>query len=178
MTNTVLSSTFFLTLLMMVGLFFFIRASTKDRTETLELTLAESPETLQKALQTYFEQRAYRVTEVDSQTQQVTFTGFVRPSPFLAVFLSLMAAIGFGCLALVLAILFPDYAKGFAGLLLVAPGAGLFYWRRAGREEQVLMSVTPQEESTQTAEGTHSNSAIKIVAHRDELIALRQALPR
>ncbi|HEY9876816.1 MAG TPA: cofactor assembly of complex C subunit B, partial [Leptolyngbyaceae cyanobacterium] len=129
MTNTVLSSTFFLTLLMMVGLFFFIRASTKDRTETLELKVAQNPETLQKTLQTYFERRAYRVAGVDSQTHQVTFTGFVRPSPFLAVFLSLMAATGSGCLALVLAILFPDYAKGFAGLLLAAPAAGLFYWR-------------------------------------------------
>lgn len=161
---------------MIVGLFFFIRASTKDRIETLEVTLAQSPETLQKALQTYFEKRAYRVTGVDPQTQQVTFTGFVRPSSFLAIFLSLMAAIGSGCVALVLAILFPDYAKGFSGLLLLAPAAGLFYWRRAGREEQVLMTVIPQDESKQAA-ATVPASLVRVVAHRDELIALKQSLP-
>ncbi|MBD0267706.1 MAG: cofactor assembly of complex C subunit B, partial [Cyanobacteria bacterium Co-bin8] len=47
MTNTVLSSTFLLTQLLMVGLFFFIRAATKDRTETLQVTVAKTPETLQ-----------------------------------------------------------------------------------------------------------------------------------
>ncbi|XTZ11367.1 MAG: cofactor assembly of complex C subunit B, partial [cyanobacterium endosymbiont of Rhopalodia yunnanensis] len=38
----VLSSTFFLTLLLMMGLFFFIRASAKDRTERIKLTSRES----------------------------------------------------------------------------------------------------------------------------------------
>ncbi|MBD0337307.1 MAG: cofactor assembly of complex C subunit B, partial [Cyanobacteria bacterium Co-bin13] len=66
MTNTVLSSTFFLTLLLMVGLFFFIRAATKDRTETLQATVAKPPETLQSDLQTYFESRSYRVTDSNS----------------------------------------------------------------------------------------------------------------
>lgn len=168
MTNAVLSSTFFLTLLLMVGLFFFIRAATKDRTETLQATVAQPPEALQKALQAYFEQRAYRPIGQDETTGQITLTGFVRPSLFLAGFLSFMAAIGGGCLALVLAILFPDYTYGFLVLLLAAPGAAAFYWRRAGREEQVVVSVGPS--------GTAETANMTVTAHRDELIALKQAL--
>lgn len=170
MTNTVLSSTFFLTLLLMVGLFFFVRAATKDRTETLEATIGQPPESVQTILQRYFEQRAYQVAKVDAATHQVTFIGWVRPSLFLATFLSLMTAVGAGCLALVLGILFPDYAPEFLGLLALAPAAGLFYWRRAGRTEQVLMTVEP--------EGTASSASSKmtVIAHRDELLSLKQAL--
>ncbi|MBD0268003.1 cofactor assembly of complex C subunit B [Pseudanabaena sp. FACHB-2040] len=170
MTNTVLSSTFLLTLLLMVGLFFFIRAATKDRTETLQVTVAKTPETLQSDLQTYFESRAYQVADSNLAAHQITFKGFVRPSLFLAIFLSSMAAIGASCLALVLAILLPDYGSLFSVLLLAAPGAGLFYWRRAGREEQVLMKVEPE------ALDAASHSKMTVVAHRDELAALKQAL--
>ncbi|MBD0337359.1 MAG: cofactor assembly of complex C subunit B, partial [Cyanobacteria bacterium Co-bin13] len=150
--------------------FFFIRAATKDRTETLQATVAKPPETLQSDLQTYFESRSYRVTDSNSAAHQITFRGFVRPSLFLAFFLSSMAAIGAGCLALVLAILLPDYASIFSVLLLAAPGAGLFYWRRAGREEQVLMTVEPD------APDIASRSKMTVVGHRDELAALKQAL--
>ncbi|HEY9735439.1 MAG TPA: cofactor assembly of complex C subunit B [Trichocoleus sp.] len=168
MTNAILSSTFLLTLLLMVGLFFFIRAATKDRTETLQATITQPPEALQEVLQAYFEQRAYRPVAVDAAAGRTTFSGFVRPSVFLATFLSLMAAIGGGCLALVLAILFPNYTYGFPVLLLAAPAAGAFYWRRAGREEQIIMTVAPAE--------ADNTAKVTIAAHRDELIALKQVL--
>ena len=173
MTNTVLSSTFLLTLLLMVGLFFFIRASIKDRTETLELTVAKPAEALKSDLKTYFEGRAYQTIEDSPAAHQMTFRGFVRPSLFLAVFLSALAAIGVGCLALVLAILLPDYGLIFSLLLLAAPGAGLFYWRKAGREEQVQMTVEP---ATADAADETNHSKMTVVAHRDELAALKQAL--
>lgn len=154
----------------MVGLFFFIRASTKDRIETLELTVAKPAEALKSDLKTYFEGRAYQAMEDTAAAHQITFKGLVRPSLFLAIFLSALAAIGAGCLGLVLAILLPDYGAIFALLLLAAPGAGLFYWRKAGREEQVQMTVEPE-----AADGANY-SKMTVVAHRDELTALKQAL--
>lgn len=166
MTNTVLSSTFFLTLLLLVGLFFFIRAATKDRTETLELTVGQNAEAVRTQLQTYFEQRAYQVTAADSSAE-MTLTGLVRPSVFLALFIALMAAIAAGCLGLVLAILFPAWAYGFGALLLIAPAAGAFYWRRAGRQEQVRLKVEASDADS---------SSLTVVAHRDELIALKQKM--
>ena len=50
----VIPSTFFLTLLMMIGLFFFIRASVKDRIKQIQLVPAESEDVLVKKLQEYF----------------------------------------------------------------------------------------------------------------------------
>ncbi|MEY3300388.1 MAG: hypothetical protein RLZZ597_3648 [Cyanobacteriota bacterium] len=168
MTETVLYSTLFLTLLMMVGLFFFIRASTKDRTEVLVLDPPAAPDTTLDALTVYFEQRAYQVQNRQTDSAHILLKGQVRPSWFLALFLSSLAAVGGLCFALVLSSLFPGIGVAFGGLVLVAPAAGWFYWQRAGREEQVILATKPQGKSAPTPQ-------IVVTAHRDELIALEQA---
>lgn len=171
MSTTILSSTFLLTLLLAVGLFFFIRASVKDRTEQAQLIAREPEESLLARLQQYFDQRAYRVAAVDAATNQVTFQGFVRPSWFLAIFLTLLAACGLLCLSLVLSFLFPKLTTVFLGLVLLAPTAGIFYWKNAGRSEQVFLKV-----EAVSAQDTDSQSLITVTAHRDELRSLQQTL--
>lgn len=165
-----LSSTFFLTLLLAIGLFFFIRASVKDRTEVVTLVSEQPQDFVLEELQQYFTQRAYRVISVDAPQQQVVFEGVVQPSLFLAIFLSLLMAVGIGCLVLVLAIIFPGWTPVFSGLLLLSPLAGLFYWRGAKRPEKVTLKVEPSSE-----ESGHQ-SKLTVTAHRDEVIQLRQSL--
>jgi len=167
----ILSSTFFLTLLLAIGLFFFIRASVKDRTEQVKLLAEQSEESLLAQLQQYFDQRAYQVTAVDAAQNRVTFQGVVRPSWFLAIFLTLLAACGFLCLALVLSLLFPGIGSIFLALMLLAPAAGLFYWQRAKRPEQVSLKL-----ETISSEAKETQSLITVTAHRDELAALQEAL--
>ena len=161
----IISSTFFLTLLMMIGLFFFIRASVKDRTQQIQLLPAESEDILIKKLQQYFETRAYQLTAVDPENKQVTFKGFVQPSVFLAVLLTLLAGVGFSCLALILFLLFPGVDRLFWLLVLFAPLAGVFYWRKAGRWEQILLRVVSRPDSP---------NLVSVIAHRDELIQLEE----
>lgn len=157
----------------MVGLFFFIRASVKDRTQQMQLIAEEPEELLLPQLQEYFDQRAYQVVAVDAAQEQVTFQGFVRPSWFLAIFLTALAACGWICLALVLSFLYPSVGKIFLALsLLVAPAAGVFYWTKAGRVEQVSLKV-----EALAGEGQAERSLITVTAHRDEVIQLQRALP-
>ncbi|MGF1591063.1 MAG: cofactor assembly of complex C subunit B [Pleurocapsa sp.] len=163
----VISSTFFLTLLMLIGLFFFIRASVKDRTKQMQLIPDESEDILLKKLQEYFEARAYRLTAVNVENKQIAFKGFVKPSLFLAILLSFLAVVGLSCLALVLFLLFPDVKNVFWLLVLIAPLAGVFYWRKAGRWEEILLQVTSK---------TDSPSLVTVTAHRDELIQLQENL--
>lgn len=177
MTQTNTSSILFITLLLMVGLFFFIRAATKDRTEVLTLVRQTPPQTLIQELTTYFEGRAYRVTNPEvsptegaSQTK-IELSGFVRPSVFLAIFLSFLAAVGALCFALVLGILYPRYGLAFTGLTLISPVAGWLYWQRAGREERVIFEVSPEPGADLLQQ-----SKLVVMAHRDELLALEQAL--
>jgi Cofactor assembly of complex C subunit B len=149
MDTAILPSTLLLTLLMLVGLLFFIRASTKDRIETAQLVSQQNEATFMSGLKEYFQQRGYRVAAVDSQRNQVTFEGFVRPSVFLAVFLTLLAATGLLCLTLVVLQLFPNLSIAFAAIVLLSP----------------------------LSEDEHSPpSRITVVAHRDELAQLQSSL--
>ncbi|NEO97304.1 MAG: cofactor assembly of complex C subunit B [Symploca sp. SIO2E9] len=171
MNTATLPSIFLLTLLLAVGLFFFIRASVKARSEQVKLIAKESEESLLTLLQQYFEDRAYRVAAVDAAINQVTFQGFVRPSLFLAIFLTLLAACGTVCLSLVLSLLYPKLTSIFLGLVILAPTAGLFYWKKAGRNEQVTLKI----ESVATQDATE-HSLITVTAHRDELAQLQKRL--
>ena len=173
MTETVTYSTLFLTLLMVVGLVFFIRASTKDRLETLTLTRPVAPLALLQTLTTHFEERAYAVTAAEAEAQRVVLRGRVRPSLFLAGFLTLLAAIGGLCFALVLTNLWPAYGSWFWVLVGVAPAAGWFYWRGANRDEEIILQVRPE---ASLEDSINTSATVTVTAHRDELIALEQDL--
>ena len=166
----VLSSTFLLTLLLAVGLFFFIRAATKDRTQVADFTAPEAPQALRQTVLQYLVQRSYQPVEAFDPADKtldeswLQLQGQVRPSIFLAVFLSGLAAVGALCLSLVLAILFPDQGQWFLGLLAIAPLAALFYWQRAGREERVAFKVSDLPDPNQ--------AALTFKAHRDEIIQM------
>ena len=161
-------SIFVLTLLMSVGLFFFIRASVKDRTQEVKL-VSEQAEPLLDRLQQYLQARSYRVAKVDAEQNSITFEGVVRPSFFLAIFLTLLAAVGFLCLALILSLLFPNLSGIFLGLVLLSPAAGIFYWKKASRSEQVLLKV-------ETYDQPQSTHQVTVIAHRDELLELQRTL--
>ncbi|MBE9098108.1 cofactor assembly of complex C subunit B [Vacuolonema iberomarrocanum] len=167
----VLGSTVFLTILLTVGLFFFIRASVKDRTQILTLQAEGEQPTVLEQLQNYFVERSYRLAAVDAASNQVTYEGFVRPSLPLAIFLSLLAGVGMLCLALVLALLFPSAANILPVLGLLGPLAGFFYWNRAGRVETVALQVESLESENETP-----LNLVKVTAHRDELRELQRSL--
>ncbi|MDB9314860.1 cofactor assembly of complex C subunit B [Spirulina sp. CS-785/01] len=170
MNPPILSSTLLLTLLLMVGLFFFIRASTKERIEQITLIAPDSQETLLPKIQNYFEGRSYQLAGVDAQTEQVTYKGLVSPSWFLAIFLSFLAAIGLLCLALVLNYLFPGVGNIFFGLVLFSPLAGYFYWKKSERVEEVLLKVESLADGQQATQ-----NLVKVRGHRDELAQLQQS---
>jgi Cofactor assembly of complex C subunit B len=161
---------------MIVGLVFFIRASTKDRIETLTLTRPVEPLALLRDLTTYFEARAYTIIAAEAEAQRITLRGRVRPSLFLVGFLTLLAAVGALCFALVLANLWPAYGATFLGLLALSPLAGWFYWRGADRDEEICLAIPPDAANNSQLESALAK--VTITAHRDELIALEQGFNR
>ncbi|MEC4813326.1 MAG: cofactor assembly of complex C subunit B [Scytonema sp. PMC 1069.18] len=170
MDTAVLPSTLLLTLLLSIGLFFFIRASTKDRTKTEQLVSEQDEETLMPRLREYFQSRSYRVVEVDPEQNRVFFEGYVRPSLFLAIFLTLLSVSGFLCLSLVLFFLFPNLNRAVLGIVLLSPLSGVVYWQKAGKLEKVSLKLEA------TRKDKRFPSKMSVTAHRDELIELRRAL--
>ena len=165
-TSLTIPSSLFLTLLIIIGLFFFIRASVKDRTEARNIVLPFSPPDALEYLVKHFQGRYYQIVQQDPQTQTVILQGVVAPSLFLCLFLTLLAAIGLLALALVLSITVAANNAWYA-LVILSPLAGIFYWRGAGREEKI--SIQPQStENTKTI--------ARVEAHRDELRILEESL--
>lgn len=169
MNQTALYSTFILTVLCIIGLFFFIRASVKERIQQVKL-VSDLPESdLFSQLKTYFSDRSYQVIKVDPDNNQVLFEGFVSPSLFLAILLSILSICGILCLILVLSQLFHQLEKFFFILLIFSPVAGLFYWQNAGRKEQVSVKV-------QTLTDVQNQTLLIVTGHRDELANLQETL--
>lgn len=121
MDTPVLSSTFFLTLLLMVGLFFFIRGSVKERIEQRVYLTSTSDDQLLEQLRDYFDRRSYQVKAIEPEQNIVRLQGFVPPSPFLSIFLTILAALGLFCFSLVLSLLFPDTNPIFLLLWVYLP---------------------------------------------------------
>jgi hypothetical protein len=151
----------------MVGLFFFIRASVKPRIEELTLVSKLSPDNLTNTLGTYFQDRAYHIKTRNSQNSQIVFEGFVRPSWFLAILLTVLAALGLFSLIVVIYYLYPPTGLLSLVLVLLAPLAGIFYWKNAGRPEEVVLNINPLESD---------ETQIEIIAHRDELLTLQKSI--
>ena len=216
------ASTLLLTGLMVIGLGFFIRASTKDRIEIARFGSKQSAEALEQAVMKYFRARAYQPEAVPSegvvkgmattnsgsvtstvssdqthqayQAHQTKLVGMVSPSIFMAVFLSALAAVGFGCLALIMVTLFPAWGSVLFGLVLASPLAGVFYWRKSSRPETIVIKIEPTMGSIgsvpailSTDSNTEPNaemdsadsqgflSQISIQGHRDEIADLYNA---
>lgn len=155
----------------MIGLFFFIRASVKDRTEQTTITSKLPEEKLLSELQNYLTHRAYRLKAVDEKVNQVIFEGLVSPSWFLAFLLTILAFFGLLSIGLVLHLLYPNLGSLAWLPATLAPIAGIFYWQNAGRPEQVCLSLKSQLNSQNEPEIT-----VQITAHRDELLELEKSL--
>ncbi|MEL6332419.1 MAG: cofactor assembly of complex C subunit B [Cyanobacteria bacterium J06626_26] len=172
MESAVSQSTFFLTMLLGVGLFFFMKAATKDRTEVAEFSTEQPPGVLNEKLLDYFQNRAYRLmeesppsnAELSDSDSWVTLVGLVRPSVFMAIFLAFLAAVALMCFALVLATLFSSYGAFFFILILLSPAAAIIYWKQAKREEQIAFRINGNADD---------GCKLTVRGHRDEIIQLR-----
>ena len=163
-----LGSTLLLTLLLAVGLVFFLRAASKDRTTVVEVRSSRPPMEVLPALAEWLQQRGWTAEESNPERRLLRFRGQVGASSWLAGLLSVLGAVGAGCLGLVLRQLLP--VLGWWSLLLVGLGplAGVIYRRRAARAESVELRLISHDQAT--------GSALRLRAHRDELIALEQEM--
>jgi Cofactor assembly of complex C subunit B len=163
--NIALISISAIALVMLIGLGFFIRASVKERREQLSFALAEPAETFLPKLQSHLTGRAYRLVTV-SEDAGVIYEGLVRPSGFMAIFLTSLAVGGLACLGLMMSYWWPAVGNWSLALIVLAPGAGVFYWKKAARPEQVNLKLANSD----------SHTIVTVTGHRDELSVLEKTL--
>ena len=164
-----LSSTLFLTLLLAIGLVFFLRAASKDRTTVVEVHSPNPPLLVLNGISHWLEDRGWKRDGGDLERKVLRFRGSVKSSPTLAFLLSLIGALGSACLGLVVRQLYPFL--GWWPLIFVVLGgplAGFVYLRRSSRIEELELRLM----STEANQG----SSLRLRAHRDELIAMEKEL--
>ena len=161
-------STLLLTVLLAIGLVFFLRAASKDRTTVVDVSSPQPPLAVLDGLSNWLEQRGWRRDGGDAERQVLRFLGQVSSRQRLAVLLSILEAIGGSCFGLVLRQLSPQL--GWWPLLLIGfgPLAGWLYSRRAARTEILEMRLM----NASADEGCQ----LRLRAHRDELIAIELEL--
>ena len=167
--NYSLNSTFLLTILLSIGLFFFLRASSKDRTTTIDIFSSRNPIDALDLVCSWLKLRGWYQVGGDSDKKILIFKGQVDSSKFLAVFLSILGGLGSCSLALVVIQIYPDLRwwpllLGFIG----GPLSGFIYSNKSQREEIFELRLINDSDT--------KNSKFRIRAHRDELIALETDL--
>ncbi|MEB3266768.1 MAG: cofactor assembly of complex C subunit B [Cyanobacteriota bacterium] len=161
-------STLLLTLLLAIGLVFFLRAASKDRTTVVEVHSPHPPQVVLDGLTLWLADRGWSGDGGDPERRLLRFRGQVSSSLPLAILLSALGAVGAACLGLVLVELRPTLGPWPLLLALLGPLAGLMYRRRAARPESFELRLLSEDEGA----GSH----LRLRAHRDELIAVEQQL--
>lgn len=163
-----LGSTLLLTLLLAIGLVFFLRAASKDRTTVVEVQSPRPALEVLDGLSQWLRQRGWQAEAGDAERRVLRFRGQVGASDTLALLLTLLGTVGAACLGLVLRQLLPVLGWWPLLLALLGPLAGLIYRKRAARQELVELRLISADDA--------SLSQLQLRAHRDELIALELEL--
>jgi len=165
-----LNSTLLLTILLAIGLFFFLRASSKDRTTIIEITSSKKPVETLNIIYEWLNLRGWKQIGGDFDQKILIFKGEVVSSKFLAVFLSLLGGFGSCALGLVIIQIYPSLGwwplmLGFLG----GPLSGIIYSKKSAREEKFELKLLLNENNLES-------TLMRLRAHRDELISLENEL--
>ena len=164
-----LNSTLLLTILLSIGLFFFLRASSKDRTTTIQISSSKQPVEVLTMLCNWLKSRGWKQTGGDVEKQILIFKGQVVSSKTLAVFLGFLGGFGSCALGLVIAQLYPSFGWWPILLTLIGgPLSGILYFQKSQREESFEFRLITLDENQKTQ--------LRLRAHRDELISLENEL--
>ena len=167
--NFSLNSTLLLTILLAIGLFFFLRASSKDRTTVVEITSYQKPIEVLKVIYEWLNLRGWQQTGGDFDQRILIFKGQVVSSKFLAIFLSILGFFGSCALGLVIIQIYPTL-KWWPILLglIGGPLSGIIYFIKSAREEKFELRLISSDNEEMTS--------MRLKAHRDELISLENEL--
>ena len=134
--NYSLKSTLLLTILLSIGLFFFLRASSKDRTTTIEISTETDPIETLNIICGWLKLRGWNQVGGNSEKKTLTFTGQVTSSNSLAIFLSVLGGLGSCSLGLVIRQIYPNLSWWPILLGLIGgPISGIIYSKKSKREE-------------------------------------------
>lgn len=131
------------------GLWSLIKRSVKSK--VVQKTLVEAGEKKKAPNQaageilSFFTRNNFVVSE---RGETITFEGMMVPSRGQAALLTFCTCISLASVALVLTITFPDVGNNWFWITVLSPLAGLYYWKRAARKEQMKVKMMVGDDGT------------------------------
>ena len=149
-------------------MFFFLRASSKDRTTTIEISTETDPIETLNIICGWLKLRGWNQVGGNSEKKTLTFTGQVTSSNSLAIFLSVLGGLGSCSLGLVIRQIYPNLSWWPILLGLIGgPISGIIYSKKSKREETFEFRLLDEFDKS---------TKLRLRAHRDELISLEKEL--
>ncbi|KAL8196359.1 hypothetical protein R6Q57_024654 [Mikania cordata] len=127
------------------GLWSLIKRSVKSKivNKTFETQTDTTPNQVAGQILSFFTRNNFSVVD---RGETITFEGVMVPSRGQAALLTFCTCISLASVALVLTITVPDVGNNWFGLTLFSPLAGLYYWKRASRKEQMKVRMMVAED--------------------------------
>ncbi|KAJ4972578.1 hypothetical protein NE237_005752 [Protea cynaroides] len=106
---------------------------------------------------------------VSDRGETITFEGMMVPSRGQAALLTFCTCISLASVALVLTITVPDVGEKWYSLTILSPLAGIYYWKRASRKEEIKVKMIVDEECGSLSEIVVQGDDQQIEQMRKEL---------
>ncbi|KAK6128479.1 hypothetical protein DH2020_037763 [Rehmannia glutinosa] len=131
------------------GLWSLIKRSVKSKvvkkTFIAEGAEKKAPNQVAGEILSFFTRNNFAVSD---RGETITFEGMMVPSRGQAALLTFCTCISLASVALVLTITFPDIGNYWFGLTVLSPLAGVYYWTKASRKEQIKVKMMVAEDGT------------------------------
>ncbi|KAJ7516944.1 hypothetical protein O6H91_21G005600 [Diphasiastrum complanatum] len=141
-------------LLSLPGLWSLIKRSTKSKIVKKTFLVPGPTETNGKApkqvageITSFFLRNNF---EIRDRGEAITFEGVMVPSRGQAAFLTFCTCLSLASVALVLSIALPDVGDKWYWLTALSPLAGVYYWTRASRKEQIKVKMVVGDNGAST----------------------------
>ncbi|TKY46252.1 COFACTOR ASSEMBLY OF COMPLEX C SUBUNIT B CCB1 [Spatholobus suberectus] len=103
----------------------------------------KAPNQVAGEILSFFTRNNFAVTD---RGETVTFEGMMVPSRGQAALLTFCTCISLASVALVLTITIPDVGNNWFWITILSPLAGVYYWTRASRKEQIKVKMIVAED--------------------------------
>ncbi|KAK1413820.1 hypothetical protein QVD17_29556 [Tagetes erecta] len=109
----------------------------------------KSPNQVAGEILSFFTRNNFSVVDTGDT---ITFEGVMVPSRGQAALLTFCTCISLASVALVLTITIPDLGNNWFAITILSPLAGLYYWKRASRKEQIKVRMMLEEDGSRLSE--------------------------
>lgn len=122
-----------------------VRSKVVQKTFIGEGEVNETPNQVAGEILSFFTLNSFSVTD---RGETILFEGMMAPSRGQAALLTFCTCISLASVALVLTMTFPDIGNNWFGLTILSPLAGVYYWTKASRKEQIKVRMMMADDGT------------------------------